>query len=299
MKNKIYPREGDRQTVYLKEVVSDPNIEVGEWTIYNDFAADPVDFERNNVLYHYPVNGDRLVIGKFCSLACGARFLFNSANHTLKSLSTYPFPIFWGEEWGIDKSEEASAWDNRGDIVVGNDVWIGYEAVVMAGVTIGDGAIVASRAVVTRDVPPYAIVGGVPAKVIKYRFDPATVESLLAIKWWEWPAETIRRALPLIRGGKAEEPRLFPEDEVDRQYQAEETCEVVPAQGVGFHKDQREDGEDRERYDLLNHLQFPDRERTSEFGAADAVGGDLEAVFEQRDAPAQQNDGRQPEAFEP
>lgn len=151
MKNKIYPREGDRQTVYLKEVVCDPNIEVGEWTIYNDFAADPVDFERNNVLYHYPVNGDRLVIGKFCSLACGARFLFNSANHTLKSLSTYPFPIFWGEEWGIDKSEVASAWDNRGDIVVGNDVWIGYEAVVMAGVTIGDGAIVASRAVVTCD----------------------------------------------------------------------------------------------------------------------------------------------------
>ena len=207
MKNKIYPREGDRQTVYLKEVVSDPNIEVGEWTIYNDFAADPVDFERNN--------GDRLVIGKFCSLACGARFLFNSANHTLKSLSTYPFPIFWGEEWGIDKSEVASAWDNRGDIVVGNDVWIGYEAVVMAGVTIGDGAIVASRAVVTRDVPPYAIVGGVPAKVIKYRFDPATVESLLAIKWWEWPAETIRRALPLIRGGKAEELALFAENEID------------------------------------------------------------------------------------
>ena len=161
-KGKIYPREGDRQTVYLKEVVSDPNIEVGEYTIYNDFAADPVGFERNNVLYHYPVNGDRLVIGKFCSLACGVRFLFNSANHTLGSLSTYPFPIFWGEEWGIDKSEVASAWDNRGDIVVGSDVWIGYEAVVMAGVTIGDGAIVASRAVVTRDVPPYAIVGRVP-----------------------------------------------------------------------------------------------------------------------------------------
>lgn len=109
----------------------------------------------------------------------------------------------------------ASAWDNRGDIVVGNDVWIGYEAVVMAGVTIGDGAIVASRAVVTCDVPPYAIVGGVPAKVIKYRFDPATVESLLAIKWWEWPAETIRRALPLIRGGKAEELALFAENEID------------------------------------------------------------------------------------
>lgn len=115
MKNKIYPREGDRQTVYLKEVVTNPNIEVGEWTIYNDFVTDPVDFERNNVLYHYPVNGDRLVIGKFCSLACGARFLFNSANYTLSSLSTYPFPIFWGGEWGIDKSEVATAWDNRGD----------------------------------------------------------------------------------------------------------------------------------------------------------------------------------------
>lgn len=214
-KGKIYPREGDRQTVYLKEVVSDPNIEVGECTIYNDFAADPVGFERNNVLYHYPVNGDRLVIGKFCSLACGVRFLFNSANHTLGSLSTYPFPIFWGEEWGIDKSEVASAWDNRGDIVVGSDVWIGYEAVVMAGVTIGDGAIVASRAVVTRDVPPYAIVGGVPARVIKRRFDPATVECLLGIRWWEWPAEKIRRALPLIRGGKVRELALFAENEID------------------------------------------------------------------------------------
>lgn len=216
----IYPRTGDRQTVYLKHAVKAPSIIVGDYTVYNDFVYNPVDFEKNNVLYHYPVNQGRLVIGKFCSIACGARFLFNSANHTLGSLSTYPFPIFWGEEWGIDKSEVASAWDNRGDIVVGNDVWIGYEAVVMAGVTIGDGAIVASRAVVTRDVPPYAIVGGVPAKVIKYRFDPATVESLLRIKWWEWPAERIRRALPLIRGGKAEELALFAENEVDGQDQA-------------------------------------------------------------------------------
>ena len=220
MNTKTYPRTNDRRTIYLNTVIDNPYIEVGDYTIYNDFVNDPAEFEKNNVLYHYPINKDRLVIGKFCSIACGARFLFNSANHTLKSLSTYPFPIFWGEEWGIDKSEVASAWDNRGDIVVGNDVWIGYEAVVMAGVTIGDGAIVASRAVVTRDVPPYAIVGGVPAKVIKYRFDPATVESLLAIKWWEWPAETIRRALPLIRGGKAEELALFAENEIDGQDQA-------------------------------------------------------------------------------
>ena len=211
----IYPRTNDHETVYLKNVIKNPNILVGDFTMYNDFVYDPRQFEKNNVLYHYPINHDKLIIGKFCSIACGAKFLFTSANHTQASLSTYPFPIFWGEEWGIDKSEVASAWDNRGDIVVGNDVWIGYEAVVMAGVTIGDGAIVASRAVVTRDVPPYAIVGGVPAKVIKYRFDPVTVESLLAIKWWEWPAETIRRALPLIRGGKAEELALFAENEID------------------------------------------------------------------------------------
>jgi virginiamycin A acetyltransferase len=212
---KIYPRSQGHSTVYLQNVVTDPFITVGDHTTYDDFVRDPRDFQRNQVIYHYPeCNRDRLIIGKYCSIACGAAFLFNAANHALGSLSTYPFPIFF-EEWGTDAGAVADAWDNRGDIVVGNDVWIGYEAVVMAGVTIGDGAIVASRAVVTRDVPPYAIVGGVPAKVIKYRFDPATVESLLAIKWWEWPAETIRRALPLIRGGKAEELALFAENEID------------------------------------------------------------------------------------
>ena len=212
---KIYPRSQGHSTVYLQNVVTDPFITVGDHTTYDDFVRDPRDFQRNQVIYHYPeCNHDRLIIGKYCSIACGAAFLFNAANHALGSLSTYPFPIFF-EEWGTDAGAVADAWDNRGDIVVGNDVWIGYEAVVMAGVTIGDGAIVASRAVVTCDVPPYAIVGGVPAKVIKYRFDPATVESLLAIKWWEWPAETIRRALPLIRGGKAEELALFAENEID------------------------------------------------------------------------------------
>ena len=161
----IYPRTGDRQTVYLKHAVKAPSIIVGDYTIYNDFVYNPVDFEKNNVLYHYPVNQDRLVIGKFCSIACGAKFIFNSANHTLSSLSTYPFPIFF-EEWGLDVKEVAKAWDNKGDIVVGNDVWIGYEAVVLAGVTIGDGAVIGARSVVTKDVPPYTIAGGVPAKPI-------------------------------------------------------------------------------------------------------------------------------------
>ena len=200
--NKIYPRTGDAQTVYLKNVVRDPSIQVGDYTMYNDFVRDPRDFEKNNVLYHYPVNHDRLIIGKFCSIACGAKFLFNSANHSLRSLSTYPFPIFF-EEWGLptDADSIAKAWDNHGDIVVGNDVWIGYEAVVLAGVTIGDGAIVGSRAVVTKDVPPYTIVGGIPAKPIRKRFDDAVIERLEALRWWDWDEEKIRRNLPAIQSG--------------------------------------------------------------------------------------------------
>lgn len=197
----IYPRTGDFHTVYLKNVVTNPNISVGDYTMYNDFVYNPTQFERNNVLYHYPVNHDRLIIGKFCSIACGAKFLFNSANHTLHSLSTYPFPIFF-EEWGLDSREVAAAWDNKGDIVIGNDVWIGYEAVIMAGVTIGDGAVIGSRAVVTKDVPPYTIVGGVPAKEIRKRFSEKTISTLLALKWWDWPREKIAENLHAIQTGQ-------------------------------------------------------------------------------------------------
>ena len=197
---KIYPREGDRETVYLKNVVTDPGIQVGEFTMYNDFVHDPREFEKKNVLYHYPVNKEKLVIGKFCSIACRAKFLFNSANHTLSSLSTYPFPIFF-DEWGLEKSDVAAAWDRKGDIVIGNDVWIGYEAVILAGVTIGDGAVIGARAVVTKDVPPYAIVGGVPARVIRSRFPEETVKALLRLKWWDWAAERIQEKLAEIREG--------------------------------------------------------------------------------------------------
>ncbi len=197
--SKVYPRTGDPQIVYLKNVVQNPRISVGEFTIYNDFVHDPRDFERNNVLYHYPINGDRLTIGRFCSIACGAKFLMNSANHSLQSLSTYTFPIFY-EAWGLEP-RPADAWDNHGDITVGNDVWIGYEAVVLAGVTIGDGAIVGARAVVTRDVPPYTIVGGIPARTIRLRFPDETVETLLRLRWWDRSPEWIANALPAIQKG--------------------------------------------------------------------------------------------------
>ena len=204
MMTKIYPRTGDQQTVYLNAVIKDPQIEVGDYTIYNDFIADPLLFEKNNVLYHYPIHREKLIIGKFCSIACGTKFLFNCANHTLKSLSTYTFPLFY-EEWELEKSNITTAWDNKGNIVIGNDVWIGYEAVIMAGVHIGDGAIIAARAVVTKDVPPYTIVGGSPAKEIRKRFDAEVIEQLLIQKWWDWSTDKIHQCLPYIAEGKLDE----------------------------------------------------------------------------------------------
>lgn len=211
MMTKIYPRTGDKQTVYLQAVVTDPQIEIGDYTIYNDFVSDPVLFQKNNVLYHYPIHREKLIIGKFCSIACGARFLFNCANHTLKSLSTYTFPLFL-EEWDLDKVNVTDAWDNKGDIVIGNDVWIGYEAVILAGVHIGDGAIIGARAVVTKDVPPYTIVGGVPAQVIRLRFEPEVITRLQRLQWWNWPQEKIRRSLPFLMKGDWKRLTDFPHE---------------------------------------------------------------------------------------
>ena len=196
--DKIYPRTNDSTICYLKNIITNPNIIVGDFTFYNDYVHDPKDFEKNNVLYHYPyVNHDRLIIGKFCSIACDAKFLFNSANHTLNSLSTFPFPIF-AEEWD-ESMPVTDAWDNKGDIVIGNDVWIGYEAVIMAGVHIGDGAIIGTRAVVTKDVPPYTIVGGMPARKIRNRFGTTTIELLQQLKWWDWDPAKISENLDAIR----------------------------------------------------------------------------------------------------
>lgn len=200
-KQTIYPRTGDEQTVYLKSVITKPNIKVGEYTMYNDFVNNPRDFEINNVLYQYPINHDSLVIGKFCSIACGARFLFNSANHKMSSLSTYPFPLFF-EEWDLDKNKVIDSWDNKGDIIIGNDVWIGYEAIILAGVTIGDGAIIGARAVVTKDVAPYTIVGGVPAKPIKKRYSDEEISALLQMQWWNWPKDKIKQNIDAIQSGQ-------------------------------------------------------------------------------------------------
>ena len=177
---------------FLRNFITRPNIVVGDYTYYDD-PRGPERFEEQ-VLYHFDFIGDRLVIGKFCSIAAEATFVMNGGNHPTTWLTTYPFPIFGGG-W---EAAEPPAWPSRGDTVVGNDVWIGYRATVMPGVTIGDGAIVATASVVTRDVPPYAIVGGNPAAVIRYRFDDAAIARLLALRWWDWDAAKLTRNVRAI-----------------------------------------------------------------------------------------------------
>lgn len=189
----MHPRVG-----FLKSLVTAPNIEVGDYTYYDD-PDGPDAFQTKCVLHHYDFIGDRLIIGKFCAIAEGARFIMNGANHMMSGFSTYPFNIF-GQGWAEGFDPEEWRAELRGDTVVANDVWIGMEAVIMPGVSIGNGAIVGARSVVTGDVPDYAIVGGNPARVIKMRFDAGTVERLLAIAWWDWPAETVTHNLDAIRG---------------------------------------------------------------------------------------------------
>ncbi len=189
----MHPRVG-----FLKPLVSAENIEIGDFTYYDD-PDGPDKFVERCVLHHYPFIGDRLIIGKFCAIAEGARFIMNGANHALSGFSTYPFNIF-GHGW--EEGFDQTTWQRevRGDTVVGNDVWIGMEAIIMPGVTIGDGAIVGAKSVVTHDVPPYSVVAGNPAKAVKTRFDRRTVARLLAVAWWDWPVDKITRNLNAIRG---------------------------------------------------------------------------------------------------
>ena len=190
-----FPTPGVERTGFLKNFITRPNIQVGDYTYYDD-PRGPAHFEEN-VLYHFDFVGDRLEIGKFCSIAAETRFIMNGGNHHATWVSSYPFPIF-GAGW---ESAMPASWPNKGDTVVGNDVWFGYGSTVMPGVRVGHGAIVATCSVVTKDVPPYAIVGGNPATVIRYRFDEATIERLLELQWWNWSIERITAHLPAICSG--------------------------------------------------------------------------------------------------
>lgn len=195
-----HPLSGFPQVCYIKNTVHNPNIIIGDYTYYDD-PEDSENFERN-VLYHFPFVGDRLIIGRFCALARGVKFIMNGANHDLSGFSTYPFEIF-GQGWERARPDP-SVYPYKGDTVVGHDVWIGYEAVMMPGVTLGNGAIVASKSVVTGNVPPYAMVGGNPAKVLRYRFNEEIIQALLTIAWWNWDIEKITRNLEHIVGADLE-----------------------------------------------------------------------------------------------
>lgn len=189
-----HPMQGFPQVCYIKNTVSNPNILVGDYSYYDD-PVDSENFERN-VLYHYPFIGDKLIIGKFCALARDVKFIMNGANHKMSGFSTYPFQIF-GKGW--EKVMPApDEFPYKGDTVIGHDVWIGYEALLMPGVKVGNGAIISARAVVTADVPAYAIVGGNPARVIRRRFPEDTIQALEQLAWWDWPIEKISASLPHI-----------------------------------------------------------------------------------------------------
>ena len=189
-----HPMRGFPQICYIKNTVHNPQIEIGDYTYYDD-PEDSENFERN-VLYLYPFINDKLIIGKFCAIATGVKFIMNGANHKISGFSTYPFQIF-GNGWErvTPRSEE---FPQKGDTVVGHDVWLGYQSMVMPGVRIGSGAIIATQSLVVKDVDPYTVVGGNPACCLKQRFDQDTIDELLTIAWWDWDREKISRNLEAI-----------------------------------------------------------------------------------------------------
>ncbi len=194
-KDMVFPLPNYNRLCFLKNIIKNPNIIVGDYTYYDDFE-DVGNFEKN-VKYHFDFIGDKLIIGKFCMIASNPTFIMNGANHLTNAISTYPFAIF-GHGW--EKAMKGKEYPQKGDIRIGNDVWIGYNVTIMAGVTIGDGAIIATNSTVTRDVAPYSIVGGNPAMEIKKRFSEEKIRQLLELQWWNWSLDKITANLPNLTG---------------------------------------------------------------------------------------------------
>ena len=194
-KNRKFPLDGYEKLCFLKNIITNPNIIIGDYTYYDDFEA--VENFEKNVKYHFDFINDKLIIGKFCMIASGAKFIMNGGNHLSQSLSSYPFAIF-GYDW--QHAMDGKTYPNKGDIVIGNDAWIGHNATIMAGVTIGDGAIIATNATVIKDVALYSIVGGNPAMEIKKRFSQPVIDKLLQLKWWDWDIEKITANVQYLTG---------------------------------------------------------------------------------------------------
>lgn len=194
-KEKKFPLKGYNRLCFLKNIIKDPNIIVGDYTYYDDFE-DVGNFEKN-VKYHFDFVGDKLIIGKFCMIASDVTFIMNGANHLTDAISTYPFTIF-GEDWA--NAMEGKTFPTKGDTIIGNDVWIGHKATIMPGIKVGDGAIIATNSTVIKDVEPYSIVGGNPAKEIKKRFSDEQISKLLKIKWWDWDIKKITKNVQNLTG---------------------------------------------------------------------------------------------------
>lgn len=201
----VFPNEYGT-TCFLKNVMTAPNIEVGDYTYYDD-PVDPTEFEKNNVLFNWPEFGDKLIIGKFCAIASGVQFIMGSANHRTSSVTTYPFNVFGGA-WAENTLPHLQQLPFKGDTVVGNDVWIGRNSVILPGVHIGDGAIIAAQSVVTKDVAPYTVAGGNPARFLKSRFDEEMTDLLLRLRWWDLEGEALVELLPLLCDPDLEKVRL-------------------------------------------------------------------------------------------
>lgn len=193
--NVIYPNK-HKSSCFLKNVVTAPNIFIGDYTYYDD-DKDPTAFQKNNVLFNHPEFGDKLIIGKFCCIACGTTFIMGPANHRIDSITTYPFNVFGGA-WSQNTPVHLSQLPYKGDTVIGNDVWLGRECTIMPGIKIGDGVIIGAKSVVTKDVPAYHVVGGNPAKIIKKRFDDELIDLLLKVQWWNLDAQELVHLLPTL-----------------------------------------------------------------------------------------------------
>lgn len=185
-KNEKFPLKHYDRLCFLKNIIKNPNIVVGDYTYYDDFET--VDNFEKNVKYLFDFIGDKLIIGKFCMIASDVTFIMNGANHLNEAITSYPFAIF-GKDWA--KAMDGKTYPTKGNTTIGNDVWVGYGATIMPGVKIGNGAIIATKSVVTKDVEPYSIVGGNPAKEIRKRFSKEDIETLQQIEWWNWSIEKI------------------------------------------------------------------------------------------------------------
>lgn len=212
--DEIFPNEY-KTSCFIKNVIKAPNIIVGDYTYYDD-NNDPANFEKDNILFNYPEFGDRLIIGKFCAIASGTTFIMGPANHRISSVTTYPFNVFGGA-WEENTPDHLSQLPFKGDIVIGNDVWIGRESVIMPGVKIGDGAIIGAYSVVAKDIPPYTVAGGNPAKVIKKRFDDELTDILLKLKWWDFEAEKLVDFLPLLCDSDLEKVKEILKEELSKR----------------------------------------------------------------------------------